>query len=72
MNKARKSILCQRCGKHAGTEIWATGMMEYTHGMYECWCSCCVAKVQLAYAQTMVAELKAREDNYNRLKKVCK
>ena len=45
--------MCKNCGKHKGTIKWlgTGGVMEFTHGMYEIWCRCCVLKAQLDYAK---------------------
>ncbi len=54
-------MLCQRCTKREGTEIWTEGAWAYVHGAYLRWCKRCVLEKQIAHARKIAADLPQME-----------
>ena len=44
-------MLCQKCNKREGTEIWSESLMAWNHGHYWKWCRICCVEAQLEDAR---------------------
>ena len=62
--------ICQNCGKREATQNWVGtgGIMEFTHGMYQRWCTYCATKESLKYAKKQAKRISALERKLAKLK----
>lgn len=63
-------MTCQHCNKHKGTQNWVGegGFLEFSHGMYQVWCQCCILKAQLKYAKKRADQVQILEQKLKKLK----
>jgi hypothetical protein len=64
-------VKCAKCGKREGTTGWVgtSGILAWTHGMYERWCEICILEAQLEYARERATKIPEMEKRLEELKK---
>jgi hypothetical protein len=50
---------CTNCGKHPASTRWVGegSTLDYLHGSYSWWCSCCAVGAQLAFARKLARRI---------------
>lgn len=68
-NEATAAERCVNCFTRPGTENWVGngGVVGYVHGIYERWCSLCVARAQLKHCEDAAARIESLRAEVARL-----
>lgn len=66
--------ICDNCGKHPATTRWVENgsVLEWTHGFYAWWCSCCSLKAQLKHARAQARRVERLEVQLKIAKRTCR
>lgn len=73
LDDSAEGLLCANCEKHPASVQWVGegGVLDFVHGHYSWWCSCCALRAQLAFARKQARRIAGLEVKVKRALKDC-